>query len=169
MAWRKPKECLLSTTKGRKEGRGGRMACFFVAIAHERGVVLCEQYTCKSVTGEFIAEFIKKHFPTAFCKTKKLTAKMFLQDGDPKQVSAKAKKRIEKMVYTYFHIPARSPDFNPIENMFHVARRQLKKDDIELKIENENYEQFSSRVKKTIESIDISYINRTIESMKQRM
>lgn len=83
------------------------MACFFVAIAHDKGIELCEQYTCKPVTGEFIDKFIKKNFPAAFQKTKKQTTKMFLQDGDPKQVSAKAKKQMEEMGHTYFHIPAR--------------------------------------------------------------
>ena len=94
---------------------------------------------------------------------------MFLQDGDPKQVSAKAKKSMNDLGYIYFPIPARSPDLNPIENMFHIVRKRLKEDAINLRIENENYRDFSLRVKKTIESIDTQYINDTIESFPKRL
>ena len=99
MAWRKPNEGLIITTKGKKEGSGGRMAQFFVGIAHDKGVVLCEQYACKNVTGEFFAEFIKSKFPVAFSKVKNPTKRTFLQDGDPKQVSAKAKKAMNDLGY----------------------------------------------------------------------
>ena len=40
MALRKRGEGLITTTKGKKEGSGGRMAQFFVGIAHDKGVVL---------------------------------------------------------------------------------------------------------------------------------
>ena len=43
------------TAKGKKEGAGGRMGCFMVGIAHNKGVTKCHQYfgpinseTCKS-------------------------------------------------------------------------------------------------------------------------
>ena len=62
MAWRQPKEGLRITTKGRKEGSNGRMANFFVAIAHGRGVVLCKQHDWR-ITGERFAQFIKENFP----------------------------------------------------------------------------------------------------------
>ena len=65
MAWRKPNEVLLITTKGKKEGSGVRMAQFFVGIAHDKGAVLREQYACKNVTGEFFAEFIISKSPVA--------------------------------------------------------------------------------------------------------
>ena len=132
-------------------------------------MVLCEQYTCKTVTGDFFAEFIKSKFPVAFSKVKNPTKRIFLQDGDPKQVSAKAKKAMNDLGYIYFPIPARSPDLNPIENMFHIVCKRLKEDVINLRIENENYRDFSLRVKKTIESIDTRYINDTIESFPTRL
>ena len=62
MAWRKPREGLSITTKGRKEGSNGKMANFFVAISHGRGVVLCKQHDWR-ITGEHFAQFIKDNFP----------------------------------------------------------------------------------------------------------
>ena len=71
--------------------------------------------------------------------------------------------------YIYFPIPARSPDLNPTENVFHIVRKRLKADAINLKIENENYKDFSLRVRKTIESIDKAHINATFESFPKRL
>lgn len=62
MAWRKPGEGLSMTTKGKKEGSGGKMANFFVAISHGSGVVLCQHHDWQ-VTGNRFAEFVKEHFP----------------------------------------------------------------------------------------------------------
>lgn len=63
----------------------------------------------------------------------------------------------------------RSSDVNPIENMFHLIRRQLTKDSLQYKITKETSEQFSNRVKNTIHLFLISPINKTIEIMNKRM
>ena len=84
MAWRKSNEGLKRTTKGRKEGSGGRMVRFFVAIAYNKGVVLCKQHHWK-VTGENFAKFIRATFPATFQKCLNPHADLFLQDGDPRQ------------------------------------------------------------------------------------
>ena len=68
-----------------------------------------------------------------------------------------------------FGILARSPDLNPIENIFHIVRKQLKSDALELKIKNETYAQFSKRVANTIQAIPIELIDKTINSMERRV
>ena len=68
-----------------------------------------------------------------------------------------------------FSIPSRSPDLNPIENVFNLVRQQLGKDALQLEITYETYEQFCCRVKQTIENFSIDVINKTIESMPKRM
>ena len=40
------------TTKGKKEGSGGKMVKLFVAIAYGHGAVLCEPYA-EQLTGQF--------------------------------------------------------------------------------------------------------------------
>ena len=66
-------------------------------------------------------------------------------------------------------IPARSPDLNPIENLFHIAKSRLKKDAICKSITREPYEEFVLRVKETIMSTPVTTINNIIESMNKRI
>ena len=69
-----------------------------------------------------------------------------------------------------FGIPAaRSQDFNPIDNIFHIVRKQLKSDTLELKIKNKTYAQFSKRVANAIQAIPIELIDKTINSMERRV
>ena len=49
------------TAKGFNVGSGGRVAQFIVAIAHQKGVVLCEHYEGK-INGDMFSDFIKTHF-----------------------------------------------------------------------------------------------------------
>lgn len=168
MTWRKPKEGLQRTTKGKKEGSGGRMAHFFVGISHQKGVVLCERYECK-LTGESFATFVRRKFPAAFIASGKADCKTFLQDGDPRQVSKAAKNAMIDIGCDMFAIPPRSPDLNPIENIFHQVRKQLKDDALQLEITRENYEQFYTRVQKTLKEFSVDFINKTIESMNRRI
>ena len=66
-------------------------------------------------------------------------------------------------------IPARSPDINPIEKIFHLVSKKLRCDALELRIQFESYKQFEERVIKTIRSIPVDVINKTILSMAKRM
>ena len=168
MTWRLPKEGLQRTTKGKKEGSGGKMANFFVGIAHDRGTVLCEHMETK-LTGASFAEFVRTHFPVAFERVAKPECDTFLQDGDPRQVSKIAKEAMTAIGCKMFGIPPRSPDLNPIENVFHLIRRKLREDALRMEITYENYEQFCQRVKRTIENFSIDIINKTIESLPKRL
>ena len=66
-------------------------------------------------------------------------------------------------------IPPLSPDLNPIENIFHTVRRQLKEDALAKEITKETYGQFCSRVKTTIENLSVDLINKTIASLPDRL
>lgn len=169
MAWRKKKEGLSRSTKGKKEGSGGKMANFFVAIAHGKGVVLCKQYTY-TVNGERFAQFATTSFPLAFQKCGvPVEGSKFLQDGDPRQNSKVAKDAFKNMGCEMFAIPARSPDLNPIENIFHLIRKQLKADALAMKIEHETYLEFSKRVAETLTKFSPAIIDKTIASMGRRI
>ena len=167
MAWRQKGEGLQLSTKGKKEGSGGRMANFFVGISHGKGTVLCEQYTEK-LTGRSFGEFVLEHFPQTFLKAMKPTNK-FLQDGDPRQNSKAAQDAFADINCEMFAIPPRSPDFNPIENVFHLVRKKLSNDAREQEIKRETYKEFSERVKSTIQNFPIDTINKTIESVPKRL
>lgn len=171
MAWRKPNEGLSNTTKGKKEGTGGSVASFFVAISYGHGVVLCKHVPWNnSLTGEKFASFVEKMFPQVFdnCGAQ-VEGSMFLQDGDPKQNSGVAREAWLKLGCEMFAIPARSPDLNPIENIFHLIRKELRKEALDFRITQETYAQFCKRVAKKIRSFPIDTINKTIDSMKGRL
>ena len=104
-----------------------------------------------------------------FEKSANPKGKLFLQDGDPRQNSKKAKIALDAVDCRQFFIPARSPDANPIENFFNVIRIKLAEDAIQLNFIQEDFKTFSSRVKNTICSYPTEYINKTIESMNTRM
>ena len=168
MAWRQPDEGLQFTTKGRKEGSGGKVVNFFVAIAYNKGVVMCHQHDWR-INGKNFTKFIKTEFPKAFdkCEAKK-GDRMFLMDGCPKQNAAPCKKAWQLLKYDIQKIPVRSPDLNVIENFFHLVRRKLRDDAKALNITREKYAAFVTRVTNTIENMPVETINNLIDSMPKR-
>ena len=92
-----------------------------VGIGHGAGVVLCDEVTTR-LTGEQYATMIHKEFLSAIAKTKNAKGKRILQDGDHAQNSRKAKRAMDKEGIKLFSIPVRSPDLNPIENLFGQVR-----------------------------------------------
>jgi len=170
MAWRRRDEGLdpLCTAKGSHVGSGGRVAHFIVAIAHGKGVILCEQYFGR-LNGEKFAQFIRDHFENTFAVSANTTGRLFLQDGCPTQNSKKAREAWYEIGAKKFSIPPRSPDMNPIENVFNVVKVQLQQQALDRKITHENFETFSVRVKETLNTVSVTYINKTINSMDGRM
>ena len=168
MTWRRPNEGLLCTTRGKKEGNGSRMTHFFVAIAYNKGVILCKQYH-GTLTGEGFAEFVRSCFPQTFERSKNPHGKLFLQDGDPRQVSRCAKNAMDDVGCRNFAIPARSPVLNPIENMFHLVRANLQKDALTKEIKKETFLEFPRCVRKTIKSSPVEILDKTIDSTPKRL
>ena len=168
--WKKKGESLsqFCTSKGRKEGVGGKMARFMVAIAYGRGVTKCHQYI-GNINAETCATFIREHFPCMFEQSHNPIGKLFLQDGDPSQNSAMAREAMDSVGCRVFKIPARSPDLNPIENIFHLIGKQLKKDALEKKLNRETYSQFCTRVRRTVKNFSSEIIDHTIDSMPRRI
>ena len=170
MSWRKPNDGLdfNFTAKGSHVGSGGKVAHFMAAIAHGKGVILAEQYEGK-INGEKFSDFIRSRFPTMFENSANSRGKLFLQDGDPSQNSKVARDAMEDVGARKFSIPARSPDLNPIENVFHNVKDKLREDAINENIVHETYEQFCERVKKTLMDFNPDVVDRTIESMPKRV
>lgn len=94
-----------------------------VAISHNHGAVICEQYF-GPITGEKFGNVVKVTFPQAFEKCQdKCESKTFLMDGCHRQNSKAARIQIEKVGAKIFSIPERSPDLNPIENFFILSKK----------------------------------------------
>ena len=113
------------TAKGKKEG--SKQAHVIAAISYGKGFVCCEQYHGK-MCGKLFAEFVKDTFEEVFEKSTNPRAKRCLQDGCPSQKSKVARRAIDGTDAKTFALPARSPDLNPIENIFHLMKRKLQAD-----------------------------------------
>ena len=75
---------------------------------------------------------------------------------------------MKKLGVEVHSIPQRSPDINPIENVFHLLDRKLRSEAVEQNITNESYKEFSARVKSTIENIPVEQIDKIIDTMPKR-
>ena len=154
--------------KGKKEGTGGSVAKFMVAISHGKGVIGCEQYY-GNVSGEFFYQFFQTHFPDWFKRSSNPKSRVVLLDGDPSQNSARAREALQIIDCKLFKIPACSPDLNPIENIFHSVGMKLHSDALENDLVQETFPQFSHRVKRTLLNFSVEQIDKTIESMPKRI
>ena len=132
------------------------------------GVIWCDKYT-QRLNGEFFASYIHNRFPSHFQASTNPRAMRFLQDRDPSQNSTKAQRALQDVGTLLFRIPARSPDLNPIENIFTIVSAKLERDALRKQITHETFEQFSDRVEKTLCNIDLKLIDCTIESMNKRI
>lgn len=155
------------TAKGSKVGSGGKVVKFLVAISYNVGVILCHEY--EHMTGNFFASFIENTFEQMFVQSKKGNTRLFIQDNDPSQNSAVAKTALQQVRAKLLKIPPRSPDLNPIENMFKSVSDNLHDSAIEEQLERESFTQFKQRVKNTIVQFPVAKINNLIESMDRRI
>ena len=163
--WRKISEGLAlgCTSKGGKEGTGGKVLRLVVAISYGKGVIICEPH--EKMTGAYFSNFIGRNFNTMFQTADKGNSRIWVQDGDPSQNSATAKSAMSWPNSTLLILPLRSPDLHPIEKLFHIASNKLK----EQNIAKESLEQFKQRAVTTMYSIRIETINNLIESMNARL
>ena len=167
--WRKREEGLQLTTKGCKDLAGGRRLHVIVAIAYGKGVILKVPY--EKMTGEFFATFIREHLNLTFAKAgpKADGRRLFVMDNDPSQTSRAAKLALEDIEGSFHEIPPRSPDLNPIENIFHLVKRYLDQEAISRNIVRESFDEFNGRVLEAFGNIPVETIDKTISSMNRRI
>ena len=95
--------------------------------------------------------------------------RLFVMDNDPCQTSKKAMLALAQIECELHRIPPRSPDINPIENIFHLVKKMLQKEAIEHNITKESFNAFKTRVLCCLDTFKISTIDKTIESMPKRI
>ena len=168
--WRKKSAGLeiRCVAKGRREGTGGKVVKFMVAISYDKGVI-CYEPAYQRLCGHFVATFIKMNFRRLFMKADKGTNRLWIEDGDPSQNSGMARSAMHRASSTSIKLPPRSPDLNCIENLFPIVRRILRKRALQRGIKRESFQQFKARVKAAIMSIPVQTINRIIGSMHKRI
>ena len=119
----------------------------------------------------FFSTFVKDHFNLTFAKAgpKANQSRIFVMDNDPSQTSIMSMQAIHDIEADFHRLPSRSQDLNPPENVFHIVKEKLDNEAIELKIDHETFDQFKERVLRCFQSIDRSYIDKTIESLPNRI
>ena len=167
MGWRRKSQGLdlHQTSKGKKEGKHN--AYFYVGIRHGRGVVCCKAYT-----GRMNAERYCEHIvPSIIAGLGDFNpmGKRVLQDNCSIMNSALVREALFDDNVKLFKIPARSPDINCIENVFHAMRKAIQKDAITRDIQKESFRQFQARCARIIRNFDSAYIDKVIESMPKRI
>ena len=143
------------------------MVKLMVAISFDKRVVICKTY--EKLDGRYFAGFIDENFESTFALADKSALRLWVQDGDPSQNSAMARAAMNRANCQLLKIPPRSPDLNPIENIFKLVSDALRKQAITSRITTETYEQFKDRVISTIKSIPREVINKAIASMANRV
>ena len=94
---------------------------------------------------------------------------VFIQDGDPSQNSASAKRGLNSIGAQVFSIPPRSPDLNPIENLFHLVKKSLTKEAIEKRITYKLVDNYASHIEDCFLDFDKTYIDKLISTMPKRI
>ena len=156
------------TAKGKKEGVSEKVARFIVSIGYGVGVINAHHYKCL-MNGKFFATFVSEHFKNIFENSTNPQSNLFEQDNDPSQSSAVARNAMEALGYSYLKIPARSPDLNPIENIFHHVNKELRESALTKYIKKESYDEFVACCQKTLMDFPMEQIDKTIESMHKSL
>ena len=167
--WRKKCEGLLMTGRGSKELAGGKRLHLIVAIAYGKGVVLKVPY--EKMSGGFFEKFVRQTFNLRFakCGPKKNGRRLFLMDNDLLQTSKAARQAMQDIEAEFHKIPARSPNLNPIENIFHLVKKNLGHEAIANCITSETFKQFTERVLRSFDNHSIAVVDRTIASLSKRV
>lgn len=123
------------------------------------------------MSGEFFSGFFRNYLNITFGKAgpKANGKRLFVMDNDPSQTSNKAFLALNEIEAELHRLPARSPDLNPIENVFHVLKRRLEHEAQEMTITTESFQHFKERVLRCCEDIDVATIDRTIASLPKRI
>ena len=107
-----------------------------VAISYRKGVVACIPY--EHMDGVFFQSFIDEHFEDIFQRVNKPNTRFVLQDGTLPKIAPNWKQHRHALMRNFFQSP-RSPDLNPIENLFKIVGAKLRRGALYDKISKEFY------------------------------
>ena len=139
-----------------------------VGISHGKGVVMCHHYK-KALTADKMVQIIETAMPEDFDKNTDSFGRRVLMNGCPLQNFKMASKALEDVGALVFKIPPRLPDLNPMEKLFTLVTKTLRKQVIEENIVRETYDEFVTRVRETMLNFSIPKIDRIIESIDKRI
>ena len=107
----------------------GKRIHFLVGISSGFGVSLIEEYT--KMEGHYFAKFVQKTLHRKLLELADMKGReklVFVMDNDPSQTSKVTLDAVDECRIQFLNMPPRSPDINPIENIFHNIRLVLRKE-----------------------------------------
>ena len=113
------------TWKGSHEGTGWNVALYMVVILYGRNVIAAEQYHGR-VNPKTFSSFVCEHFARGFKKVLKVWLSFI---GQCRTQICMGWAWLLKI-----YGPARTPDLNPVENIFHIVKRRLHQDALDWQI-----------------------------------
>ena len=123
------------------------------------------------MSGGFFEKFVRQHFNLCFakCGPKKNGRRLFLMDNGLSQTSKAARQATQNIEAEFDKIPVRPPDMGPIEDIFHLVKKNLEHEAIAKSITSETFKQFSERVLRSFDSLSIDVVDSTIASLSKRV
>ena len=112
---------------------------------------------------------MEQEFPCMFRVCNKARPRLFMQDNDPSQNSALARTAWRRLGAKLVPLPPRSGDIHFIENIFYIVKMALEKYALDRDITHETFQEFSERVPTTFHNLHTTLIDRTVESMNNRI
>ena len=85
------------------------------------------------------------------------------------RIARVAKDALQEIGAELVKIPPRSPDLNPIENVFHNVKRKILKEALQERIEKEDFTAFKERLLRTLANCSGSLIDGSIKTMHKRL
>ena len=168
MGWRRKTHGLdiNHTSKGKKEGK--KNANFYIGISYGKGVIMCKSYTGRMNAVKY-CELIVPKMEEGLENTINPMAKRIVQDNCKIINSKLVVENLGDMGAQRFKIPARSPDINCIDNVFHAMRKEIQNDASVRNIQKETFRQFQYRASRIIRNFDPDYIDKVIHTMPKRI
>ena len=100
-----------------------------------------------------------------FSKANKNGSCLFIQYGDPSQTSKPSRDAMAEVKVELLQIHPRSPELNPVGNIFKFDGDKLRADVLKFEIRRESFQSFLGGVISTMRSIRIETINKTKDLM----
>lgn len=115
------------------------------------------------MTGKMYREILKNHMASGLRKLGKDFK--FQHDNDPKHTSKVVKAYLSNAKFSVLDWPSQSPDLNPIENIWGLIKRKMRK----LTVAPSSLPQVFEFVKREWEALDKDYLLSLIHSMPSRI
>ena len=120
------------------------------------------------MNSQFFAVRIQNTLPQAFLQSQKAW-RVLVQDNDPSQTSKVAIGSLSATSAPHLILPARSPDLNPIENMFDTKKRRLPDQALSRNTVSESEAEFEVGVVATLHKVAREHSDKTTSSTSTKI